>query len=280
MFVPIISPGDYQAMLQYGRTERFRKMFKEEEATEGVDDGVKWGPCRKDLCELWEDSAQVDWEKVVEGDAVEMRKLESMVKQEAKGKRKQKRKQKQRGRKVKKLSKPARGARLTYVCGGLGRRLDGRDLQTWIQACGRYVGKTLGPVIWLKKQGFIRKLKERRQNKKGKWLKAEKRKAGEQCIDLKKAGGQGRWVTIPQQKVSEKVVELLEVADANPLKKKCIDSVAEVEAAQLCSPILYHNDLLNGGAWFNLISPPAPHHITSLYLYIYIYNIYIYINVL
>jgi len=257
VFVPIISPGDYQIMLQYGRTERFRKMFKEEEATEGVDDGMKYGPCRKDLGELWEDSAQVDWEKVVEGDEVEMKKLESMAKQEAKGKRKQKREQKQQGRKAKKLSKPARGARLTYVCGGLARRLDGKDLQTWIHACGRFVGKTLGPVMWLKKGGFIRKLKA-----------GERKKTGERCIDVKKAGGQGQWVTIPQQKVSNKVVEMLETADANPMKKKCIGSVAEVEAAQLCSRIMYHNDLLNGGVWFNLISTPAPHHITSLSLYI------------
>ena len=148
---------------------------------------------------------------------------------------------------MEKLSRPARVARLTHVMSGVSRRLDGKDLTIWKQSCGRYVGKTLGPVIFLMKKGFIRKLKEARWVKqkpregrgpgKKKWVEAERKRAGEEIIDVTRAGGQGRWVWIPQRKQhQQKVAEMVEMADANPMPKKCIDSVEGVEVTQLCLP--------------------------------------------
>ena len=229
MFIITTNSGDYQAMLQLGSTPQFRNMFEEEEIAEDIDDGMKYGPCREDLGELWEGSSQVDWERVAAGDKEETWKLKSMSLRKEKKRKLQKSKKRKRKQQKGKLSKEARVARLKHVMEQLGQRLHKKDLTIWKQSCGRFVSQKLGPVIYLRKKGFIRKLKQ-----------GEVRK---DLLDLRKAGGQGWWVAIPQKKMPKKVVEMVELAElqgSSWKKKKCPTTVAEMEAAQLCPPRMYY----------------------------------------
>jgi len=90
--------------------KKFQKMYKEEPATEEMSDGVKYGPCKYDLEELWEESSSIDWEAVAQGLC---------------GSKQKKKKQK------KQPSREARIARLKHVGKKLAGRLHKKNLQVY-----------------------------------------------------------------------------------------------------------------------------------------------------
>ena len=196
-------------MLKLGSTKRFRKMCEEEPVTEDIDDGMKYGPSREDLCRIWEDSGGADWGKVAEADS--MKEKMTLIKAA---------KKKPHMKKNKEQSKKARTARLTFVLSQLCHSHDKKDLTIWKQSCGRFVAQKLGPVIYLKNKGFIRKLSGHGRLRKG-----------EHLVDLRKVGAQGQWAVIPQKNMTNtKVEEMVEMSIAGEKQmQKCPTSVAQVE---------------------------------------------------
>ena len=62
---PPAVPGDYEASKEVAKDARHKKMFEKEVATVNASIGLKYGPCKEDLLEAWQDSGKLSrkfWE--------------------------------------------------------------------------------------------------------------------------------------------------------------------------------------------------------------------------
>ena len=195
--------------MKVARMKSFQKMHAEEPCTEEAADGLKYGPCKFDLVKEFSESCSMDWEACAQqGDVRILKKLTKAQK---------KRKEKSTG-----LSQDARKARMLHVFRGVARRLHGKDLKVWVDACGRSVSHKLGPVMFLLKKHIIQKLRR-----------SQKKVSSHDIIDVSQAGGQGKYVLCPLRKnVPKQVEEMMSLADGicTPELKKVPRTIAQVAA--------------------------------------------------
>ena len=73
------------------------------------------------------------------------------------------------------------------------KKLHKKDLQGWVKNCGRFVGRTLGPVIWLRNHGVVQKMRKRVPMKKVVKRKKPVQRRDWEKLDFDKAGGDGAY---------------------------------------------------------------------------------------
>jgi hypothetical protein len=140
-------PGDYQESMKVAGMKTFQRMHAEEPATYELVDGVKYGPNKSDVVEVWDNTRTIDWEEVANKTLkVDEKALAGKKKKQKKKTKKNKNKKKNKEKKTvmksfkkKTFSLEARQERLRHVMHAVAMRLDKKDISVWLDSCGRFV---------------------------------------------------------------------------------------------------------------------------------------------
>jgi hypothetical protein len=116
---------------------------------------------------------------------------------------------------MKKSIRPDRRLQLTQALQQVAKKLHKKDLQWWVENCGRYVSSKLGPVIWLAKHGVVQKKQQQVAMKKAVKKKKPLQPRDWEKLDFDKAGGDGAYLLVGMnnQHLKGKMEELMQEAD-------------------------------------------------------------------
>jgi hypothetical protein len=129
------NPPDYENSEKLMKTPSQQKMFREEAAMEEASVGLKYGPPRDELLPAWRTTRH----------SVKYWKALAVKLGFGKGE----------------TEKAARKLRIIKTLQIIAKKLHRKDLKFWVENAGRFVSKHLGPVMFLKKLGVVRKTKKK-----------------------------------------------------------------------------------------------------------------------
>ena len=141
------NPPDYEKSEMLMKSPAHKKMFREEPVMEEASIGLKYGPPRDDLLQAWKKTrcSAKYWRTLAT-------KLGFQTNEHV-----------------------FRKLRIIMTLQNVAKMLHGKDCSFWVENAGRYVSKHLGPAMFLRKNGLVRKVGRKKAVKKKK-KKAKKKK--------------------------------------------------------------------------------------------------------
>ena len=127
------NPPDYEKSEMLMKSPAHKKMFREEPVMEEASIGLKYGPPRDDLLQAW---------KKTKHSAKYWRTLAT---------------------KFGFLKNEIRKLRIIMTLQDVAKMLHKKDCSFWVQNSGRFVSKHLGPAMFLKKTGLVRKVGKKKK---------------------------------------------------------------------------------------------------------------------